>query len=389
MDSREEQFQEVGLETLTELARKARNDPFLKIVDWSCAKIKDSGHPITAGVYRFCGTGRTGAKQQHWSLILKIVQWQDLTDWLGRDFSAIPENVTYWKREALVFQLKILDDCTEGLVPVRCFDVVEKGADTIWLWFEDLQEAADFEWNLDRHILAARHFGQFNGAHIERRLDFLPWIHSNSSFLKLFTDALYRRENALKKPDVMQHPIVQKAFPQSIIDRWMRVLDSRDIILNRLDGLTQTLSHQDTDKRNLFSRRGDDGREQTAVIDWAFLGLAAVGEDLGNQVFGNLSFLFVDFSAAREYQEAAFDAYVEGLREAGWQGSMDDVRFAFRANALHYLALACGEVASFAANKGLPFGVDNWVKQNSCTAQEGFIHWGKSLGTILDAVEEA
>ena len=120
MDSMEGQFQDIDSKTLNELARKARNDPSLKIVDWSCTKIKGSGHPITAGVYRFSGTGRTGAKQQHWSIILKIVRWQDLTDLLGQDFSAIPEHVTYWKREALVFQLNILGDCTEGLVPVRC-----------------------------------------------------------------------------------------------------------------------------------------------------------------------------------------------------------------------------------------------------------------------------
>ena len=164
---------------------------------------------------------------------------------------------------------------------------------------------------------------------------------------------------------------------------------NRDSFFNKLDGLTQTLSHQDTDKRNLFSRRSDDGREQTVVIDWAFLGLAAVGEDLGNQVFGNLSFLFVDCSVAREYQEGAFEAYIGGLREAGWQGSIDDVRLAFMANALHYLAFACRRVTIFAANTGLPTGVDSWVKQNSCTAQEGFIHWAKSLVTILEAAEEA
>jgi hypothetical protein len=389
MDSMRDQCQGVDLETLDELARKATKDPLFKIVDWSCAKIKEPGHPVTAGVYRFCGTGITGAKQQHWSMILKIVQWQDLTNQFGQDIAAIPEHGAYWKREALVFQSNIIDDRADGLVPVRCYDVVEKGSDTIWLWLEDLEDAAGFGWNLDRHVLAARHFGQFNGAHIERRIDFLPWIHGNRSFLRKWVDAMYRPETSLNKPDVIQHPIIQKAFPQSVINRWMRALSNRDKILNKLDGLTQTLSHQDTDKRNLFSRRSDDGLEQTIVIDWAFLGLAAVGEDLGNQVFGNLSFLCVDCSAAREYQESAFSAYIGGLHEAGWESSIDDVYFAFMANALHYLAFACGGVTGFAAKSRLPLGVDSWAKQNGCTVQEAFFHWGKALMTILEAAEEA
>ena len=61
-------------------------------------------------------------------------------------------------------------------------------------------------------------------------------------------------------------------------------------------------------------------RDQTVVIDWSFLGTAAVGADLGMQVSGNLYSLYVDPRNAQAYYEAALESYVAGLRDAGWRG---------------------------------------------------------------------
>ncbi len=281
----EEQLQTIDAKTLTELIRKAMDNPVVEVVDCSCTKISPRDHPIMAGVYRFSGNSRIQNQDQlqPWSLLLKVIRYTDVTDSFGQDYLAILYSVGFWKREAHVFQSGILNDWNGGLVPVRCYEEAEKETDSIWLWLEDLQKAADTEWSVDRHILAARHFGEFNGARLEHRITVLPWL--NRSFLRQFTALFYQ---TFGSSDVWSHPAVKKAFSRSIVERMLHVLDNRDSILNKLDRQTRALSHQDTDRRNLFARRDAEGREQTVVIDWGSLGLAAIGEDLGNQVLGNL-----------------------------------------------------------------------------------------------------
>lgn len=64
-------------------------------------------------------------------------------------------------------------------------------------------------------------------------------------------------------------------------------------------------------------------------------------------IAGNLFNLEAEPAAAQRYQEAPFEAYVEGLRVAGWQGSREAVRFAYAtAASLHYVPFGAGMMAS-------------------------------------------
>jgi hypothetical protein len=391
MQSLDEQLQAVDARTLTELVGKALNDPAVTVVDWSYTKINFDGVPVTAGVYRFSGTAYSQAQPQHWSLVLKVLHWVDLSDELGRDYLGDPIHFLYWKREALVFQSGILRDWEGGLVPVQCYGVSEPTPDLAWLWLEDLPETPDMLWNLDRHILAARHFGEFNGAHVGKKLaDGFPWLNQNFIGQYLPTLTLWLGiEDTVRNPTCWAHPAVKRAFPLPVVERILRALESSDKIVSKLGTQPQTLSHQDTDRRNLFAKRRAGGQAQTVAIDWGFMGLAAVGEDLGNQIFGNLFHLEVAASEAQPYQEAAFEAYLEGLHDAGWQGNLEEVRLACAAQALTYIIFVPWILDTFVKEARLPPWATHSAQVRGYSAEETLAHWGEAIYFILDVAETA
>ena len=77
--------------------------------------------------------------------------------------------------------------------------------------------------------------------------------------------------------------------------RWQSVWDEREAFLSRVEGAPQTLSHLDFWSRNLF----DDGGA-TVAIDWAFVGIAAAGEDASNLVLDAVWDGFLPGEAVRE-----------------------------------------------------------------------------------------
>jgi hypothetical protein len=142
------------------------------------------------------------------------------------------------------------------------------------------------------------------------------------------TGLAYNPVGAIADPAYWEHHQVRQTVPTHIIGRVIELLDDADWLLACLEQQPQTLSHLDTHYVHLFARQREQGQDQPVVIDWSFLRKAAVGEDLGMQISGNLYDLRVDPSDARPYYEAALEAYVAGLRDAGWQGSPKAVRFA-------------------------------------------------------------
>jgi hypothetical protein len=296
----------------------------------------------------------------------------------------------YWKREALVFQSRILNTWDGGLVPVKCYGVTEPTADSAWLWLEDVQETADSQWHLERHILAAQHFGEFNGAYVSAdAMTGFPWLSRNFIKYYLSTFSLFGVSDMLRDASLWEHPSAKKVLPVSVAERILRLLANADAQLNQLASYPQTLSHQDSDRRNLFARRSATGQEQTVVIDWGFMGLAAVGEDLGNQVLGNLFFLEVEGSAAHHYQEAAFEAYLAGLRQAGWQGSLPGVRLAYAAQALTYIVWIPLILAPFVKEDRVHPLIDKSAQQRGYSAEETLARWGEAIYFLLDVADLA
>jgi hypothetical protein len=251
-------------------------------------------NPVTAGLYQVSGAASDGEEQLPWSLILKIIHWVDLSGTpLAERYMNEPEDWNYWKREALIFQSGILDQvkCNSkcDLIPVRCYDVIEQPDGSVWLWLEHVQDPPGPTWSFGRRILAARHFGQFNGAYSgPGAVPDYPWLGRGFVRQWVRMARLFGVTETAGDPAFWGHPVARLVFPTPIAGRGIDLMEDADRLLANLERQPQALSHLDSHDVNLFSRRGDRGQQQTVVIDWSFVGMAAVGEDLGMQVSGNL-----------------------------------------------------------------------------------------------------
>jgi len=309
--------------------RRALADAAGELIDWKHEALGYTVRtPVSGGVYRVAGSARTRDGVRPWSLVLKVARspagraWPD-----GRvapaGWGTDPAHSQYWRREALAYCSGLLDDLPGDLTAPHCFGVVERADDTIWLWLEEVHETERRPWPLARYGMAARHLGQFNGAYLAGRpIPTEPWL--NRGFLRAWTTdpARARLIEPIERAETWAHPLVRRAFPDPVTERLLRLHTERERFLAALEQQPQTLCHLDAFPGNLLARRTAAGEEQTVALDWAFVGIAAVGEEVGHLVAWSLMLGEVAITEAEQLRAVVLEGYREGLREAGWPGSV-------------------------------------------------------------------
>ena len=122
---------------------------------------------------------------------------------------------------------------------------------------------------------------------------------------------------------------MRRFFPEATGERLARVWAERERYFGVLDRLPQVFSHFDYKRSNLFLRLGEGGQRQVVAVDWGDCGVGALGGDLGLLVGGSSAFGDFDSAEVADLDAVTFEAYVQGLREEGWQGDLDLVRVAY------------------------------------------------------------
>ncbi|MCE7985378.1 MAG: hypothetical protein DYG89_29745 [Caldilinea sp. CFX5] len=308
----------VNASILQPIVQRLLADETATLIDWS-GQALDGGFSGST-VQRWQGKAQTAYGVQAWSLICKVIN--------PSTGSAQPTAWDYWQREALVYQSGVLADLPADLVAPRCFAITAQPGEELWLWLEDMSVTADDEWPLERYGLAARHFGQFNGAYLVGRP--LPlgdwWCGADiRHWLSLAEPGIH------ELPHFRHHPLFAELLAGDRVERIQQLWAERERLLAGLDRLPQTLCHRDAFRRNLMARQRADGREQTVVLDWATIGLGVLGEELVPLFAATLSFVAVPLMRIAKLDELIFAGYVAGLREAGWQGDERLARFGFTA----------------------------------------------------------
>ncbi|HEX9988054.1 MAG TPA: hypothetical protein VGE45_06185 [Chloroflexia bacterium] len=334
----------IGLNTvdravLTPIVRSALGKETIEVDHWRCQRLKMGTGPMTEGVYRFEGMAHDKGKHIGWSVVLKVVA-------LPGD--AMFEEVAhplYWKREVLAFQSGLLNDLPGELEVVRCLGIEERAAGVYWLWLEDARDRFGQQWPLAQYARAARALGVFNGAYLtSRSIPDYAWLVRSGSprgLINYNTQAL----DAIRDLRTWEHPLVQAAFPVSLKERLVRLWDGREALFDAIERMPQTLSHLDAWRGNLFSPQGQDGRLRLVAIDWAYLGWAAVGTDIGDLFAPSFGLFGVQLENPAAFDKVIFENYMKGLQETGWQGDRRLVRFTFAAfAALKYGCLTLGLV---------------------------------------------
>jgi hypothetical protein len=360
--------------TLTPLVRSALNSETVQVINWDFEQLHGGAGSGNA-IYCFTGQGRDQEQKMPWSLILKTVYPEgDNTDISAWD---------YYKREVDAYRSGWLDDLPGGLATPHSFGVNEHPDGTCWIWLEDVTDDIGSHWPLEHYGIVARHLGQFNGAYLgDRPLPSWPWLSSGwwRKYIAESAPAIPLIRNSL------DHPLVRREWPGDASDRLSCLWEERDVFLDALDRLPQTICHFDLFRRNLFAQKPAGGGYHTVVIDWAFAGHGAIGEELVPLILANIGFQEVDLAQAQELEDIVFEGYLEGLSNAGWQGDPLQVRLGYAAASLRY---GFGDLDWFMAII-MDENQHNWMQQVfGCSIEEVLDHFAQ-VGSFRDRlIDEA
>jgi hypothetical protein len=178
----------------------------------------------------------------------------------------------------------------------------------------------------------ARHLGQFNGAYlVGQPIPCEPWV--TRSWLRQYVEHAGTMIEFIRRNPC--HPTVMVMFPGDSVAQILAFWEERKSILEVIESLPQVFCHQDAFKRNLFARRG-----RTVAIDWGYLGIAPVGSELVALVAASIGLFEVPVDWVNEMDKICFAGYLQGLRDAGWNGDPKLVRMGYTVSCLLRYPLA-------------------------------------------------
>ncbi|HEY64456.1 MAG TPA: phosphotransferase [Caldilineae bacterium] len=365
------QLNDIDAAKLTPIVRQALDNPAAIVTDWETERLS-GGIGVGTAVYRISGQAQHGDQTISWSLILKVQLPVP-----GHDE---PSDWAYWKREIEAYRSGWLDDLPGGIAAPRCYGVEERPDGSYWLWLKEVKDDIGPKWPLEHYGVAARHLGQFNGAYLTGEpIPTYPWL-SRDWLRQLQEPAGPSIEQLLNA----QHlPLVRRFLSEGIGERIAQLWAHRHYFYSLLDHLPQTICHYDATRRNLLAQRMPDGSYQTTLIDWSFVGYGPIGADLALLVKGTISLLSVEISKAQELRQIAFEGYLEGLRDAGWQGDPRLVELSYKTFPGHALA-GVGVVKTFAEGK-LPWDVR---ESHGCSVEELIEYWHNAWVALSTTPEE-
>jgi hypothetical protein len=317
MDTQQDWLQAINQTTLTPLVRQATSNDTVHVTTWTYQPVY-GGAGLFANIYRFSGSVEAQGEPIPWSLILKVSRLA-----AGE---ADPASTLYWKREALIYQSGFLDQLQGEFVAPRCYAIHEPAEDEVWLWLEEVQDRFGARWPFVGYEVAARHLGAFNGHYLtEEPMPSAAWI--SRAWLRAWLGQTAPVMAQL--PELLHHPLARRWYPAEIAQAYERLWQDRERLLSALERLPQTLCHRDAFRRNLFARRDQHGQEQTVAIDWADVGVGALGEELACFVLADAIFYETDVADLPHLDQIAFTGYIAGLRSAGWTGPERLVRLGY------------------------------------------------------------
>ncbi|QOV12381.1 phosphotransferase [Viridibacillus arvi] len=102
--------------------------------------------------------------------------------------------------------------------------------------------------------------------------------------------------------------------------------------LQTLSKLPRVLAHQDLSRQNMFINTYQGAEKVLTLIDWQFLSISGLGEDLGKLYGVAMSQGNIQSNQGDNYQKLLFKNYIEGLKDAGWNGDIALPRYGFCAS---------------------------------------------------------
>ena len=297
------------------------------VTEWQVTLLGGLGSsPFAGGVYQVAGQAVNAANQtQDWHVVVKILRSpQGLTmpdgTQVTHDMAEDQDNFGYWRREVLAAQSDLFDQLPVGVRVPRYLGMTYISTTECWLWQEYLP--TDHEWTWDDYHQAAYRLGQWQGAgQGQSDRDWLcrewmaGWVHGPLTGIFGMVEGM----------NGYQHPLLAAYFAPEELAALHQLWADRQRYLDRLVQLPQTLCHLDAHRGNL-SWQGND----LVMLDWAFVGAGALGEELAAFIGASLLLDYVPLADAEQLEQVAFAGYLAGLRAAGWAGDEALIWTAYR-----------------------------------------------------------
>jgi len=237
-----------------------------------------------------------------------------------------PHHWNFWRREADAYTSDALRASLDGTGLEIPAATVEPDDDGITMWIDFVPGVPGTAFELADYEALARGLGRWQAqGPIEQ-----AW--TSKGFLRAYSGSKPARYELLDDDSAWNQPIVRDSWPGLLRDGWRRLVANRERLLAIMEALPRTRCHLDVWAANTSRRL--DGR--TALFDWSFTGDGTFGEDIGNLVPDGVFDLFWSAGRIGELDEAVFAAYVDGLRQAGWDGDHREVRLGMTAACVKY-----------------------------------------------------
>ncbi|GKU78420.1 phosphotransferase [Paenibacillus sp. L3-i20] len=269
----------------------------------------------TSGIFHLHGFASIMKERLPWSIIVKVIK----SDSAEKDQL---EHHNYWRREALIFESKLLDELPDCIQAPKSYLVEEQQDGTIWLWMEHI--VGQYACSQHQFNFIARQLGRFNGAYLNgRELPKQEWICRE--WLKSWTTA--SQIYAPKSEAYIER--LDKDNERSIWTWFQSFSQQLESNVSSLAKLPRVLAHQDLSQMNMLLVQDHNNKDGIVLIDWQFMSISGVGEDLGKMFGLTMGLGIIPSHQYDALQSSLFDAYMLGLRDMGWQGDERLARYGF------------------------------------------------------------
>ena len=293
--------------------------------------------------------------------------------WAG---SAVADDPFYWRREALVYAHGLPGRLAGRLRGPQCHGVFDRADGSVAIWLEDLATTTPgARWPLGRYGEAAFDLGVAQGNAAKHVDQFAPWL--SNGWLREYVARASGDVGLLVDETVWKDHALGRAYITADVFGAIRSLwQIREWFLTRLERLPQTLCQLDLHPNNLYA--DDHG---TVLIDWAYTGGGAVGEDIGNLALDALWDFHLPPSAAPELARLLLEGYHDGLNTAGLRISIEVVELGLTASAcVKYLWILPAMLRAL---------VDGRETLNRRPTSEAFPIWAQVLPQVVHNGERA
>lgn len=326
---------------------------------------------VTAGIWRI----RSGS----WHAVLKVLTKRPSEDpqWAA---SEDPTHWNYWCREALVYEHRLPEAWTAGGIGgPRLLGLFRRSDGDIALWLEDVVGVPGRDWSLPQFHAAAHALGVVQGRYlVEGGPPDIAWL--SRRFLRCYVDSKRVNWDLLDDNEAWRQPLVRDCFPPRLREAMSRLHAEQEWFLEVAERLPRTFAHLDVWPNNLIA--ADGGRP--VLLDWAFAGDGAVGEDIGNLIPDAVFDLFVPSKALPDLTRVVYESHVAGLRESGWKDDERLVRLGMCASAAKYDWLTPLMLKRAGDERHLDYG-----SRGAVAAEVRYAERGATLAFLGDWADEA